>query len=95
MDVAAFRLTVTRTVEDAPGAGARIDGQSAPLSTLSIRVRKTTTFADSELLGFVDFDVAQRSIQRLRIATTKATYAGTDFRASLVSMSRENAGRAG
>ena len=46
-------------------------------------------YADSELLGFVDFDMSKRAVQRLRLVTTKAIYAGTEFRASLVSMSRE------
>ena len=46
-------------------------------------------FAVSELNGYMDFDTAQHRIQRLRIVTTKADYAGTPFAASLVSMSRE------
>jgi hypothetical protein len=46
-------------------------------------------YADSELLGFVDFDMSKRTVQRLRLATNKAIYAGVEFRASLISMSRE------
>jgi hypothetical protein len=46
-------------------------------------------FAISELNGYMDFDTAQHRIQRLRIVTTKADYAGTPFATSLVSMSRE------
>jgi hypothetical protein len=86
VDVAAFRLTVV-AVENGL-ARARIDGK--------VRLKHTfypggtaEDFADSELLGFADFDVSKRTIQRLRLATNKASYAGTEFRASLVSMSRE------
>ena len=86
VDLAAFRVTVVAL--EGGLARARIDGK--------VRLRHTfypggqnDDYADSELLGFVDFDVAQRRIQRLRLATAKATYAGIGFRASLVSMSRE------
>jgi hypothetical protein len=86
VDVAAFRMTVL-TMENGL-ARARVDGK--------VRLKHSfypgggaEDYADSELLGFVDFDVAQRKIQRLRMVTTKATYAGGDFQASLVSMSRE------
>jgi hypothetical protein len=86
VDVAAFRMTVT-TLEGGL-ARARIDGR-VRLKHAFYPGTQNDDYADSELLGFVDFDVAQRNIQRLRMATTKATYAGIDFRASLVSMSRE------
>ena len=86
VDVASFRMTVV-TVENGL-ARARIDGK--------VRLKHTfypggnaEDFADSELLGFVDFDMSKRTIQRLRLATNKAIYAGIEFRASLVSMSRE------
>jgi hypothetical protein len=86
VEVAVFRLTVT-TLQGGQ-ARARIDGK--------VRLKhgfypggQSEDYADSELLGFMDFDVAQRSVQRLRLVTTKATYGGTDFRASVVSMSRE------
>jgi hypothetical protein len=86
VDVAAFRLRVVG--REGNLARARSDGK--------VRLKhgfypggQSEDYADSELLGFVDFDVAQRSIQRLRMVTTKATYGGTDFRASVVSMSRE------
>ncbi len=86
VDVAAFRMTVV-TLEGGL-ARARIDGK-VRLKHAFYPGTQNEDYADSELLGFVDFDVAQRSIQRLRMVTAKATYAGTDFRASLVSMSRE------
>ncbi|MEO8595794.1 MAG: hypothetical protein ABI759_20910 [Candidatus Solibacter sp.] len=50
---------------------------------------KSEDFADSELDGYMDWNVAERRIQRLRLVTTKAEYVGTPFRASLISMSRE------
>jgi hypothetical protein len=86
VDVAAFRMTVV-AVENGL-ARARIDGK--------VRLKHTfypggnaEDYADSELLGFVDFDTSKRTVQRLRLVTNKAVYAGTEFRASLVSMSRE------
>jgi hypothetical protein len=86
VDVAAFRMTVLAL--EGGLARARIDGK-VRLKHTFYPGGQSEDFADSELLGFVDFDVAQRTVQRLRMATTKATYGGTDFRASLVSMSRE------
>jgi hypothetical protein len=51
---------------------------------------KSQDFADSELTGYLDFNAADRSIQRLRMVTTKAQYADKwPFLTSLVSMSRE------
>jgi hypothetical protein len=86
VDVAAFRMTVV-AVENGL-ARARIDGK--------VRLKHTfypggnaEDYADSELLGFVDFDMSKRTVQRLRLATNKAIYAGVEFRASLISMSRE------
>ena len=86
VDVATFRMTVTAL--EGGLARARIDGK-VRLWHSFYPGGHNEDYADSELLGFVDFDVAQRSVQRLRMVTTKATYAGIDFRASLVSMSRE------
>jgi hypothetical protein len=86
VDVASFRMTVV-TLKNGL-ARARIDGR--------VRLKHSFSpgggaedYADSQLLGFVDFGVAQRRIQRLRMVTTKATYAGVEFKASLVSMSGE------
>lgn len=86
VDIATFRMTVV-TVENGL-ARARIDGK--------VRLKHSfypgggaEDYADSELAGFVDFDMSKRAVQRLRLITTKALYAGTEFRASLVSMSRE------
>jgi hypothetical protein len=86
VDVAAFRMTVVAL--EGGRARARIDGK-VRLKHAFYPGTQNEDYADSELLGFVDFDVAQRSVQRLRMVTTKATYAGIDFRASMVSMSRE------
>jgi hypothetical protein len=86
VDVAVFRMTVV-TLEGSL-ARARIDGK-VRLKHTFYPGGQSEDYADSELLGFVDFDVAQRSVQRLRMVTTKATYGGTAFRTSLVSMSRE------
>ena len=86
VDVAAFRMTVMAAENGL--ARARIDGK--------VRLKHTfypggnaEDYADSELLGFMDFDVSKRTVQRLRFVTNKAIYAGVEFRASLVSMSRE------
>ena len=46
-------------------------------------------FADSQVIGYMDFDTARRRIQRLRIVTEKGQYVNTPFAASLVSMSKE------
>jgi len=47
-------------------------------------------FAISDLTGYMDFDSAQRRVQRLRIVTSKGEYhENTPFAASLVSMSKE------
>jgi hypothetical protein len=86
VDIATFRMTVV-TVENGL-ARAQIDGK--------VRLKHSfypgggaEDYADSELVGFVDFNMSKRAVQRLRLITTKALYAGTEFRASLVSMSRE------
>jgi hypothetical protein len=86
VDVATFRMTVV-TLEGGL-ARARIDGK-VRLKHAFYPGGQNEDYADSELLGFVDFDVTGRNVKRLRLVTTKATYAGTEFRASLVSMSRE------
>lgn len=44
---------------------------------------------DARLLGFMDFNPAERSIQRLRLVTEKATYKDEYFDAALRSVSRE------
>ena len=84
VDVASFRMTVL-TMENGL-ARARIDGK-VRLKHSFYPGGTAEDYADSELLGFVEFDVAQSKIQRLRLATTKATYVGREFRASLVSIS--------
>ena len=86
VDVAAFRMTVVAV--EGGLARARIDGK-VRLNHTFYPGTQNEDYADSEILGFVDFDVAQRSVQRLRMVTTKANYEGIGFRASMVSMSRE------
>jgi len=51
--------------------------------------QNATDFAVSEVTGYMDFDMAQHRIQRLRIVTNKGAYRDTPFAASLISMSKE------
>ncbi len=44
---------------------------------------------NASLTGFMDFDPAERTIQRLRLVTDKATYNSEAFDAALTSVSRE------
>jgi hypothetical protein len=86
MDEAWLRLTVTKM-----GAGvarARFDG----------RLRMKHAFypgkdheddVEATLTGFVDFDSAERRIQRMRLITGHATYIGVEFGAALNSVSAE------
>lgn len=86
VEVAEFRMTVT-TMENGL-ARARIDGK-VRLKRPFYPGGQSEDYANSQLLGFLDFDMAQRKIQRLRMVTSKASYANQDFRALLISMSRE------
>jgi hypothetical protein len=87
VEQADFRVTVT-TVEGKL-ARARIDGKVRLLHNFYPGGPAQTQPAESELSGYMDFDAAQRRIQRLRIVTDKAQYNNTGFSASLVSMSKE------
>lgn len=51
--------------------------------------RPSADYATSDLVGFADFDLSRREVQRLRIVTQKAQYQGTPFSCSLVSVSGE------
>ena len=86
VDQADFRLT-TVTVEGGL-ARARIDGKIRLLHSF-YPGGQAQDFAVSELTGFMDFNIGERRIQRLRIVTTKAHYNDTPFAASLVSKSKE------
>ena len=50
---------------------------------------KSEDIAVSILSGYMDFNVAEHRIQRLRLVTDKASYGASPFLTSLVSMSRE------
>ena len=86
VDLADLRMTVT-TLENGL-ARARIAGKVV-LQHSFYPNGKSEDLAASELEGYIDFRVADRTIQRLRLVTDKAAYNGTPFRTSLVSMSRE------
>jgi hypothetical protein len=86
IDEASLRLTATKI-----GAGvtrARFDG----------KLRMKHSFypgkdheddVEATLTGFVDFDLAERRIQRMRLITGHATYIGMEFGAALNSVSAE------
>lgn len=86
VDLADLRMTVT-TVENSL-ARARIAGKVV-LQHSFYPNGKSEDIAASELEGYMDFNAASRTIQRLRLVTAKAAYNGNPFRTSLVSMSRE------
>jgi hypothetical protein len=86
VDQADFRLTVVSVQGNL--ARARIDGKIKLLHSF-YPGGKAEDFAVSELSGYMDFNFADRRIQRLRIVTNKANYNDTPFAASLVSMSNE------
>lgn len=86
VDIANFRLTMVTIQGNL--ARARIEGKIRLMHSFSPG-GQSQDFANSELTGFMDFDVAERLIQRLRIVTTKAAYNTTPFATAMVSMSRE------
>jgi hypothetical protein len=86
VDMAAFSMTAV-TVQGSL-VRARIQGKIRLMHSF-YPGGASQDFAVSELNGYMDFDIARRLIQRLRIVTTKADYVGTPFATSLVSMSRE------
>jgi hypothetical protein len=87
VEQADFRVMVT-TVEGKL-ARARISGKVKLLHNFYPGGPAQTEAAQSDLSGYMDFDAAQRRIQRLRIVTDKGQYNNTAFAASLVSMSKE------
>jgi hypothetical protein len=86
VDVADIKMTLV-TLENGL-ARARIDGQVKLMHSF-YPGGKSEDFAISTLSGYLDFNVAERRIQRMRLVTDKATYVDSPFRASLVSMSRQ------
>jgi hypothetical protein len=86
VEQADFRFTAVR-VEGAI-ARARIEGRIRLLHSFYPN-SKSLDYATSDLTGYLDFDMTQRRIQRLRIVTDKGQYVQTPFAASLVSMSKE------
>jgi hypothetical protein len=86
VDEADFKLTAVTVAGNL--ARARIDGKIRLMHSF-YPGGAAKDFAVSDLTGFMDFDVAERRIQRLRIVTNKGDYAGTPFETALVSMSRE------
>jgi len=86
VDEAEFRIAAV-TVQG-PLVRARIEGRIRLLHAFYPGT-PAQDFAVSELSGYMDFNLAERRIQRLRIVTTKANYNKTPFATSLVSMSKE------
>jgi hypothetical protein len=86
VDVADFRVTAAAVQGNL--VRARIQGKIRLMHSF-YPTGASQDFAVSELNGYMDFDLAQRRIQRLRIVTTKGEYPQTPFATSLVSMSKE------
>jgi len=86
VEIADLRMTLV-TLENGL-ARARIEGQVKLMHSF-YPGGNSQDFAISELSGYMDFNAAERRIQRLRLVTDKAAYNGTPFRTSLISMSRE------
>jgi hypothetical protein len=86
VEIADIRLTMVTL--DGALCRARIDG-TVRLVHSFYPGRPSDDRANSELIGFADFDLLHRKVQRLRIVTQKAEYQGTQFACSLVSVSRE------
>ncbi len=86
VDIALLHLTVTSLRE---GIGrARIDGK-VRLRHSFYPGKPSEDYANSKLLGYMDFDLTQGLVQRLRMVTTEATYTTAEFGTSIVSISRE------
>ena len=86
VEQADFRLTAV-TVEG-PLARARIEGKVRLMHSFYPN-GQSADYAVSQLIGYMDFDLAQHRIQRLRIVTVKGDYPQAPFATSLVSMSKE------
>jgi hypothetical protein len=86
VDIADFRLTMVTM--NSSLARARIDGKTRIRHSF-YPGKPSEDFASSELLGFVDFNMEARRVQRLRMFARKADYNGAPFSCSLASVSRE------
>jgi hypothetical protein len=86
VDIADFKVTAVAV--EGPLVRARIDGKIKLLHTFYPN-SAAQDFAESQLLGYIDFNAAEKRVQRLRLATTRATYVGTEFTTSLISKSKE------
>jgi len=86
VDIADLKMTLV-TVENGR-ARAKIEGQVKLMHSF-YPGGKSEDFAISILSGYMDFDMTEGVIQRLRIVTDKALYNQNPFRASVISMSRE------
>jgi len=69
-------------------ARARIDASLKMLHSF-YPGRNSGELVEAKLMGFMDFSPGERSIQRLRLVTEKATYGDEQFDAALRSVSRE------
>jgi hypothetical protein len=86
VDVADIRLTMVTL--NGTLCRARIDG-TVRLVHSFYPAHPSEDRANSQLIGFADFDLLHRKVQRLRVVTQKAEYMGAPFGCSLVSVSRE------
>jgi hypothetical protein len=86
IDQQSMRMTVV-TLENGM-ARARIEG-ALRMKHSYYPGRDTDEFVNATVLGFMDFDVVQQRIQRLRVVTEKAIYGQEAFGVALRSVSRE------
>lgn len=86
VDVADFRLTVVAVSGSL--VRARINAQVTILPAFH-REKPLETAATSELIGFADFDLGARRVQRFRMVTRKGDFQGIPFSCSLASVSKE------
>jgi hypothetical protein len=81
-----MRMTIV-TLRDGM-ARARIEG-SLKMRHTFYPGRNTNETVDATVLGFMDFEVTARRIQRMRLVTNKATYVNESFGVAVRSVSRE------
>jgi hypothetical protein len=86
IDEASLRLTITAMSADV--ARARFDGKLR-MKHAFYPGKDHEDYVDATLTGFLDCNPTERRIQRLRLVTTHATYAGVKFGAALNSVSAE------
>ena len=86
VDQVEFRMTVV--TQRGTLARAKIEGRVRLYHSFYPK-RPHEDYANSELIGYADFDLSSRQVQRLRIVTSKAEYVGTAFDCTLVSVSKE------